>query len=79
MSMIVSSNRSRAEWRDYVERNERTSLAALMTETPHTPAVEAAQVIDAFVIRPLDQVIGVDECGAPILPAGAIVACENPY
>lgn len=70
MSVITSSNRSRAEWDSYIERRQRTSLASLISESPH---IGTADVIarHAIVPSPFDHVIAIDACGAPILSADA--------
>lgn len=66
MSVITSSNRTSSEWARYIERP--VSIDRLMREAPHvgTPELIARNAIDVPKHGPFDQVIAVDECGAPI-------------
>lgn len=69
MSVITSSNRSPAEWRSYTAKRERTSLATLISESPHIGTAEVTEAIARHAITPagpFGHVIAVDECGAPI-------------
>lgn len=79
MSVIVSSNRSPAEWDAYVERHQRTSLRDFIAERPHQPVEDPSAVIARHAVTPFDHVIAVDECGAPILDPARhhLVRCEN--
>lgn len=65
-TVITSSNRSSSEWASYIERHRRTSLASIISESPH---IGTAEIIARNAINPpgpFDHVIAVDECGAPI-------------
>lgn len=79
MSTITSSNRSKAEWSSYLDRNTRTSVESFMSARPHTPA-EVDEAVRRYAITapcPFRNVIAVDECGAPILSASAPCITEN--
>ena len=80
MSVITSSNRSRAEWDAYLERDRRPSLRSLMSENPRTSTETLIARSARRVPRVFAGVIATDECGAPIThPLVAAVTCENPY
>jgi hypothetical protein len=75
---IVSSNRTRAEWDEYLTPDvEHVRLVDLVTATPHQPVEFIAR--HAIAPSPLRHVIDVDECGAPILDPTKhhLVRCEN--